>query len=80
MVCEPRIFADISLFDTNLQRHEDWDWLLRLTARYDLAYLSEPLASREPSVFGDHRQTFDAIESIWSETPFTTASPFASPP
>jgi hypothetical protein len=32
-----RIFAEIGLFDTKLQRHEDWDWLLRLTARYDLA-------------------------------------------
>jgi hypothetical protein len=37
MVCETRIFAEIGLFDTKLQRHEDWDWLLRLTARYDLA-------------------------------------------
>ena len=64
MVCEPRIFAEIGLFDTNLQRHEDWDWLLRLTARCDLGYLSEPLASREPSAFGNHHQTLDAIESM----------------
>jgi glycosyltransferase involved in cell wall biosynthesis len=64
MVCEPRIFAEIGLFDTSLQRHEDWDWLLRLTARYDLAYLSEPLASREPSAFGNHRQTLEAIERV----------------
>ena len=64
MVCEPRIFAEIGLFDTNLQRHEDWDWLLRLTARCDLGYLSEPLASREPSAFGNHHQTLEAIESM----------------
>jgi hypothetical protein len=64
MVCEPRIFTEIGLFDTGLQRHEDWDWLLRLTARYDLAYLSEPLARVEPSAFGNHRQTLEAIESI----------------
>jgi hypothetical protein len=64
MVCEPRIFAEIGLFDTNLQRHEDWDWLLRLTAQCDLGYLSEPLASREPSAFGNHHQTLDAIESM----------------
>jgi hypothetical protein len=37
MVCETRIFAEIGLFDTKLQRREDWDWLLRLTARWDLA-------------------------------------------
>jgi len=64
MICEPRIFAEIGLFDTNLQRHEDWDWLLRLTARYNLAYLSEPLANREPSAFANHCQTLKAIESI----------------
>jgi hypothetical protein len=64
MVCEPGVFAEIGLFDTKLQRHEDWDWLLRLTARYDLAYLSEPLASVEPSAFGHHRPTLEAIETI----------------
>jgi glycosyltransferase involved in cell wall biosynthesis len=64
VVCEPRIFAEIGPFDTDLQRHEDWDWLLRLTARYDLAYLAEPLAGREPSAFGNHRQTLDAVERI----------------
>jgi glycosyltransferase involved in cell wall biosynthesis len=64
MVCEPRIFADVGLFDTTLQRHEDWDWLLRLTARYDVAYLPRPLASREPSAFTRHRQTLDAIDGI----------------
>jgi glycosyltransferase involved in cell wall biosynthesis len=64
MVCEPRIFAEVGLFDTNLQRHEDWDWLLRLTARYDVAYLPEPLASREPSAFGNHHQTLEAIERM----------------
>ena len=64
MVCEPRIFAEVGLFDTSLQRHEDWDWLLRLTARCDFAYLAEPLASREPSAFGNHHQTLEAIEAI----------------
>jgi glycosyltransferase involved in cell wall biosynthesis len=64
MVCEPRVFAEIGLFDANLQRHEDWDWLLRLTARFDIAYLSEPLASREPSAFRNYDQTLEAIETI----------------
>jgi glycosyltransferase involved in cell wall biosynthesis len=56
MVCEPRIFAEIGLFDTDLQRHEDWAWLLRLTARRDLGYLSEPLARHELWAFGNHHQ------------------------
>ena len=64
MVCEPRVFADIGLFDTTLQRHEDWDWLLRLTARHNVAYLRRPLASREQSAFSKHRQTLDAIDGI----------------
>src|SRR5262249_51722883 len=48
MVREPRIFAEIGLFDTSLNRHEDWDWLLRLTARHDLAFPSRWRAASPP--------------------------------
>ena len=64
MICEPRIFAEIGLFDTNLQRHEDWDWLLRFCSRYDLAYFAEPLAHREPSAFANQSQVIEAIDTI----------------
>jgi glycosyltransferase involved in cell wall biosynthesis len=64
MVCERRVFADIGTFDPGLQRHEDWDWLLRLTSRYDLGYLASPLARREPSTFGAHQHTLAAIDKI----------------
>src|SRR5260370_17991149 len=64
MGCEPRVWREGGLFDTDVRGHEDWDWLVRLTARFDLAYLPEPLASREPSAFGNHDQTLEAIETI----------------
>jgi len=64
MVVLVPLHVEVGLFDTDVQRHEDWDWLLRLTARFDLAYLPEPLASREPSAFGNHDQTLEAIETI----------------
>jgi glycosyltransferase involved in cell wall biosynthesis len=49
MICKRGVFADVGLFDPTLQRYEDWDWLLRATARHDIAYLAEPLARVEPS-------------------------------
>ncbi len=38
------VFDDIGLFDENLRRLEDWDWLLRFAKRYDMAFVAEPLA------------------------------------
>src|SRR5258708_26119027 len=63
MVCEPRIFAEIGLFHTTLQRHYDLDWLRRLTARCDLGYLSQPLASRAPPPLRNHHHTLPPIYS-----------------
>ena len=37
-------FEQIGLFDTSMPRLEDWDWLLRYSARYEMTYLNEPLA------------------------------------
>ena len=37
-------FEQIGLFDTSMPRLEDWDWLLRYAARYEMTYLNEPLA------------------------------------
>ena len=64
MICEPRVFSEIGVFDTDFQRFEDWDWLLRFAVRYRLGYLAEPLARREPSWFADAQQTLDALEKI----------------
>ena len=37
-------FTEIGGFDINMRRLEDWDWLLRYTAKYPIANLEEPLA------------------------------------
>jgi glycosyltransferase involved in cell wall biosynthesis len=64
MLCERRIFDDIGLFDPALRRHEDWDWLLRFTARHDLGYLPQPLARREPSPYVYTRQVLNVLAMI----------------
>ena len=64
MICERRIFRDVGVFDTGYARHEDWDWLLRFTARHDLGYLAEPLAQRDPSPYANRVQALSALERI----------------
>jgi glycosyltransferase involved in cell wall biosynthesis len=39
-----RAFDVYGLLDESLRRLEDWDWLLRYTARHDLVVIGEPLA------------------------------------
>jgi glycosyltransferase involved in cell wall biosynthesis len=64
MICERRIFDEIGPFDPTLPRHEDWDWLLRFTARHDLGYLPQPLARREPSPYMNTQQALDVLDKI----------------
>lgn len=44
LMIERRLFDEIGLICTDLVRFEDWDWLLRFLARYDLVVVPEPLA------------------------------------
>ena len=37
-------FDSVGRFDENLDRLEDWDWLLRFAEFYDIAFVSKPLA------------------------------------
>ncbi len=37
-------FDEIGLFDERLRRFEDWDWLLRYSAKHPIAAIEEPLA------------------------------------
>jgi len=62
MMSERRIFEEIGPFDTRIRRREDWDWLLRLTSRFDLAYLAEPLAYRAPSAFSNYSEAMRDID------------------
>jgi glycosyltransferase involved in cell wall biosynthesis len=64
MICERSVFNEIGPFDPSLKRHEDWDWLLRFTGKYNLAYLGVPLARREPSPFVNRLQVLKALEMI----------------
>jgi glycosyltransferase involved in cell wall biosynthesis len=64
MVCEARVFKDMGLYDTNLARHEDWDWLLRFAAQKSLGFLARPLARVEPSSYADVRGTLDVLDQI----------------
>ncbi len=44
LVAERRVFDDVGGFDEAFRRLEDWDWLLRYSERYELAFAEEPLA------------------------------------
>ncbi len=49
MVARRGVFEHTGLFDENLPRYEDWDWLLRYVADYDLAIVPEPQAIKHLS-------------------------------
>jgi glycosyltransferase involved in cell wall biosynthesis len=44
LMVERRVFDEIGGFDENFRRLEDWDWLLRYSGRYGMAFAPEPLA------------------------------------
>jgi len=64
MLCRPQVFDAIGVFDTDLARHEDWDWLLRFTAQNELGFLAEPLARREPSPYANAQQVLSVLEAM----------------
>ena len=64
LVCERALFDDIGLLDTNLQRLEDWDWLLRYTCKYPLGFVAEPLARIEPSLSADSAKVVAALKIL----------------
>jgi glycosyltransferase involved in cell wall biosynthesis len=64
LVCERALFDDIGLLDINLQRLEDWDWLLRYACKYPLGFLAEPLARIEPSLNADSAKVVAALKIL----------------
>lgn len=62
MLCRPQVFETAGVFDTHLARHEDWDWLLRFSARDELGFLAQPLARREPSPYANSQIVLRALE------------------
>jgi hypothetical protein len=52
LLVERGVFDRVGLFDEDLRRLEDWDWLLRFAERHDILFLPEVLATiyfNEPS-------------------------------
>jgi glycosyltransferase involved in cell wall biosynthesis len=48
------VFDQIGLFDENLRRLEDWDWLLRFAEVYDIVFIPKPLATVYVSAWEEH--------------------------
>lgn len=51
LMFERTLFDEVGQLDTDLQRLEDWDWLLRYTQVYALGFLAQPLAKIEASPY-----------------------------
>jgi glycosyltransferase involved in cell wall biosynthesis len=59
-----QLFEAVGPFDQSLERYEDWDWLMRLTATAPLGFLAVPLARVEPSGFADLDKAMRALAKI----------------
>lgn len=44
LIVKRSVFDAVGRFDESLRRLEDWDWLLRFSRHYDIAFVPEPLA------------------------------------
>jgi glycosyltransferase involved in cell wall biosynthesis len=64
LVCRRDVFAEIGTLDEQLQRLEDWDWLLRYAARYRLGFLAQPLARIEVGPNADAAKVFAALDRL----------------
>lgn len=67
LLVERAVFDDVGLFDEDLRRLEDWDWLLRFVRRYDLTFVPDALATVYVRFVGspDQRQAvFEALRKI----------------
>ena len=45
LLAHREVFDQVGPFDEDLRRLEDWDWLLRLSRHYDVAFIPIPLAN-----------------------------------
>jgi glycosyltransferase involved in cell wall biosynthesis len=57
-------FNAIGPFDERFRRLEDWDWLLRFAARFDLVQVPEPLARIRPGTPPDSKVAVAALEQF----------------
>jgi glycosyltransferase involved in cell wall biosynthesis len=64
LVCRREVFANIGGFDEELQRLEDWDWLLRYAKLYPLGFLAQPLARIEVAPSANATKVFAALDRL----------------
>jgi glycosyltransferase involved in cell wall biosynthesis len=62
LMFERRLFDEIGPLDTTLKRLEDWDWFIRLTRKYPLGFLAEPLAYISPAAQPQSANVLAALE------------------
>ncbi len=62
---ERGVFDEIGGFDEDLQRLEDWDWLLRFTRRWTYAVVPEPLAIIHVGDRPPLQAVGEALDQLW---------------
>lgn len=64
LIVERDCFVEIGPFDTELQRFEDWDWLLRYTRQYKLVTIASEMSVVRQSRIPDFNSTVLSIDKI----------------
>ncbi len=65
LMFERAVFDEIGPFDTDLQRLEDWDWLLRFARRHELGFLATPLAKIDASPGKHAARLQEILDHLW---------------
>jgi hypothetical protein len=61
---ERNCFEEVGFFDENMRRLEDWDWMLRYTARYKLTNVDEALATIFPNAAPSHHDVLQSLDFL----------------
>lgn len=64
LVCRRETFAEVGMYDEELRRLEDWDWLLRYTKLHLLGFLAQPLARIEVAPHAKATILFAALDRL----------------
>jgi glycosyltransferase involved in cell wall biosynthesis len=64
LVCRREVFGQIGSLDEDLQRLEDWDWLLRYVRVHPLGFLAQPLARIEVASSPNATRVFAALDRL----------------
>jgi glycosyltransferase involved in cell wall biosynthesis len=64
LVCRREVFGQIGSLDEDLQRLEDWDWLLRYVKVHPLGFLAQPLARIEVAPSPNASKVFAALDRL----------------